>query len=78
MLLHRASDSWRSPGSLSLQLALLLGLLILLLTLASAQLPQRLHPGWHAWNTAARAQHRPPASPAGWHAHTYPLPTQYL
>ena len=34
VLLHRASDSWRSPGSLSLQLALLLGLLILLLTLA--------------------------------------------
>jgi len=30
------------------------------------------HPGWHAWNAAARAQHRPPASPAGWHAHTYP------
>ena len=33
VLLHRASDSWRLPGSLSLQLALLLGLLILLLTL---------------------------------------------
>jgi len=45
---------------------------------ASAQLPQRLHPGWHAWNAAARAQHRPPASPAGWHAHTYPyLPRIY-
>jgi len=36
------------------------------------------NPGWHAWNAAARAQHRPPASPAGWHAHTYPLPTQNL
>ena len=32
------------------------------------------HPGWHAWNAAARAQHRPPASPAGWHAHTFAYP----
>jgi len=29
-------------------------------------------------DAAARAQHRPPASPAGWRAHTYPLPTQNL
>ena len=32
------------------------------------------HPGWHAWNAAARAQHRSPASPAGWHAHTFAYP----
>ena len=77
MLLHKASDSWRSPGSLSLQLALLLGLLILLLTLAlqPSCLNACISDGMLGTLLLA---HCPPASPAGWHAHTYPLPTQKI
>ena len=57
VLLHRASDSWSEVARVPFPPACAAAWPSHTAphACASAQLPQRLHSGWHAWNAAARA-----------------------